>query len=159
MVIGATDLINNNANGNSFIPAQAPSAYQFGFIGSVGADRRYYLVPGTLPIGQLVTESTGNPYDPANSFPLLFNQPSIVISLILTSTTTLPTGVSIVLKIYKNSDLSPVLTLTRLSTDGNIKQLSTQSAVFTTNDTLSATVETVGNPGSGGIFSVSVGYY
>ena len=46
MLIGATDLLNNNANGNSFLPTQAPASFQYSVATDLGDSRRYYLILG-----------------------------------------------------------------------------------------------------------------
>lgn len=157
--LGATDLLNNNANGNSFIPTQAPASLQFGIINDLGDDRRYYLVPGTVTPGNLTNEAKTNPYDVAKSFPVGFTQPSIVIETLLSYTATLGANEAITFKLFKNSNTTPELTLTMTQADGTTKRLTTQSVLFGSNDILRATLDTSGNPSGTGGFSVIVGYY
>lgn len=159
LYIGATDLLNNDPNGNSFTPAQAPSAFQYGIINNIAADTRYYLVPGTLPANSLISESTGTSYSPANGFPIPLIQPSCVISMAITFTQTLTSGQSVTLKLYQNAETTPVLTLTLASGQGTIKYDMNTSHNFATGDVLIATMETVGNPTGTGAFSALVSYY
>ncbi len=159
MYVGATDLLNNNANGNSFTPTQAPASYQFGIINSLGSNQRYYLIPGTMPVNSITNEAKTNPYSSLKAFPLLFSQPSTVVEVNITYTETIAVGQSVTFYIYKNNTAPPVLTLT-LNPGENTKFLTTQSVNFNTYDTLEATLETTGNPsGSYPAFSAIVYYY
>jgi hypothetical protein len=72
---------------------------------------------------------------------------------------TLPGGTSISLNVYKNSSLTPEITLTMLPADGGIKRLDTQSFSLSGTDVIRVTIETVGNPGPGGAFQAVIGYY
>lgn len=156
MVIGATDLLSNNANGNSFLPTQAPASLQYSITSDLGTDRRYYLVPGT---GFIINEAKSNPYDVSNSFPIPFNQQSLVISVSLTYTQTLGVGEEITFKIYKNSSTSESISFTLASGEGSTKFLTTQSVTFNAGDVIRCTLETTGNPSGTGGFSALVGYY
>lgn len=159
LIIGSTDLLNNNANGNSFTPTQAPASFQFGIINSLATNTRYYLVPGTLVQSNIVSENKTNPYSSAKSFVIAFSQPSTVIEINISYTETLSVGQSVTFYLYKNKTSPPVLSLS-LNAGENVKYLTTQSVSFDTGDTLSATVETTGNPtGSYPAFNAIVGYY
>jgi hypothetical protein len=159
IIVGATDLLNNDANGNSFIPTQAPATLQFGIINNLGSDRRYYLVPGTLPVGQLDNENKANAYDVNRSFPVPFTQNSIVIETTLSYTGTLGAGEAITFNIFKNLLTTPSLSVTLASGDGQLKRLTTQSVLFGSTDVLRATLDTSGTPSGGGGFAAIVGYY
>lgn len=156
--VGATDLLNNDANGNSFTPTQAPANLQFGIINDLGSNRRYYLVPGTSTVGNLSNEAKSKSYDVNSSFPVPFTQNSIVIETVLTYTGTLGAGESITFNLFKNSNASPEKSLTLAAGEGNVKRMSTQSVLYSSTDLLRATLDTSGNPASGG-FSATVGYY
>lgn len=159
MLIGATDLLNNNANGNSFTPTQAPASFQFGIVKSLAANRRYYLVPGTNTASNLTDEDSGLPYNILKAFPLLFSQPSLVIEVNISYTETIAAGQSVTFNIYKNNDTTPVLSLT-LNPGENYKYITTQSVPFNTGDRLYTTLVTVGNPsGTYPAFNAIVGYY
>jgi hypothetical protein len=145
MLIGATDLLNNDANGNSFKPTQAPAAFQFGVIGSLASNHRYYLIPGTATIASLTNEVSSDPYAIARSFPIVFSQPSTIIEINITYTETLGSTESLTFNIYKNTNTTPVMTLT-LTAGENTKFLTTQSVSFSTGDSLRTTLVTVGNP-------------
>lgn len=157
--VGATDLLNNDANGNSFTPVQAPASFQFGVINSLGTNQRYYLIPGTTTVVNLTSEGKINPYATAKSFPILFSQPSTVIEINITYTETIAVGEAVTFYIYKNANTTPVMSLT-LNPGDQQKFLSSQSVSFNTNDVMRTTLETTGNPaGTYPAFSAIVYYY
>lgn len=159
MLIGSTDLLNNDANGNSFTPTQAPAAFQFGVVNSLGNNNRYYLLPGTTTVGNLTSEAKANPYAPAKAFPLVFSQPSTIIEINITYTESIVAGQAVTFYIYKNNTAPPVMSLT-LNPGDKQKFLNTQSVNFNTGDTMEATIETTGNPaGTYPAFSAIVYYY
>ncbi len=159
ILIGSTDLLNNDANGNSFKPTQAPASFQFGIINSLTANRRYYLIPGTAAANSLTNEASTNPFDSTKTFPLVFSQPSTVIEINITYTETLAVGQSITFHIYKNNTPPSVLSLT-LNAGEHVKTDTLHSVSFNTGDTLQATLVVVGNPtGSYPAFSANVYYY
>ncbi len=159
ILLGTTDLLNNDANGNSFSVTQAPASFQFGIINSLAADQRYYLIPGAVTAADLIREPRTNPFDPAKSFPILISQASVVIELNITYTETLSVGQSVTFNIYRNKLAPPAMSLT-LNPGENIKVIKTQSVSFDENDTLEATLEVVGNPtGAYPAFSAIVYYY
>lgn len=160
LVIGATDLVNNTANGNSFSPAQAPASFQYGTVGSLTQNTRYYLVAGTIAPGSLTSETLGgNSYTFAKSFPFPFEQASLIISITVSFTETIPVGGSLTFNVYKNSSTTPVLSIVLLPGEQK-KILTTQSESFAAGDTLQTTLEVVGNPsGSYPAFVAIIGYY
>lgn len=159
LVIGATDLLNNTANGNSFTPTQAPATFQYGILNSLASNTRYYLVPGTNLGSNLTSETVGTSYTYANSFPFPFDQPSLIINVSISYTETIPTGGSLTFKVYKNTSTTPVLSLT-LNEGEQKKLLTTQSVSFAAGDTIQTTLEVVGNPtGTPAAFAAIVGYY
>lgn len=159
LIIGTTDLVHNNANGNSFFPSQAPASIQFGIINGLGNNRRYYLVPGTSSTGNLVTDLTSTSYDVSKSFPFPFVQASLVIAATVTFTQTLQTGEAVTLFVYKNNDVTPSLTLSLISGRGNTAYITNNSVTFSDGDVMRCTLETTGTPSGTGSFSAIVGYY
>jgi hypothetical protein len=159
MLIGGTDLVNNTANGNSFTATQAPASFSFGTINGLGTNRRYYMLTGTIPVGQLVNEAKTNPYDPLNTLPVPVTQVSLIITVTMAYQPALPVGTSITLNIYKNSSLTPEISLTMLPADGGLKRLDTQSFSLAVLDVIRVTLETTGNVGAGGAFQAVIGYY
>jgi hypothetical protein len=159
MLVGATDLVNNTANGNSFTATQAPASFSFGTINGLGTNRRYYMLTGTIPVGQLTNEAKSNAYDPALALPVPVTQVSLIIAVTMAYQPALPVGTAVTLFIYKNSSLTPEITLTMLPADGGIKRLDTQSFSLNATDVIRVTVETTGNVGPGGAFQAVIGYY
>ena len=159
MLVGATDLVNNTANGNSFTATQAPASFSFGTINGLGTNRRYYMLTGTIPVGQLTNEAKSNPYDPLLALPVPVTQVSLVIAVTMAYQPALPVATAITLFIYKNSSLTPEITLTMLPADGGLKRLDTQSFSLNPTDVIRVTLETTGNVGAGGAFQAVIGYY
>jgi len=159
MLIGATDLVNNTANGNSFTPTQAPASFSFGTINGLGTNRRYYMLTGTIPVGQLTNEAKTNAYDPLLALPVPVTQVSLIIAVTMAYQPALPVGTAITLFIYKNSSTTPEITLTMLPADGGLKRLDTQSFSISATDVIRVTLETTGNVGAGGAFQAVIGYY
>ncbi len=159
LLIGNTDLLNNDSNGNSFSVTQAPASFQFGIINSLASNQRYYLIQGTSIAANLISEPKTDPFAPAKSFPILISEASVIIEINITYTETLATGQSVTFYIYKNKTAPPVMSLT-LNAGETTKVLNTQSVSFAQNDTLEATLEVTGNPtGSYPAFSAIVYYY
>jgi hypothetical protein len=158
ILIGSTDLLNNNANGNSFTPTQAPTSFTWGVLGNMSANRRYYLVPGTVTVGNLTNEPVTDTYAGSNALPVPFVQPSSVIDTTMTFLGTMPSNCTLTMKLIKNRTAPPVLSVMMTSTDGGLKRNTTQSASFAAADTIDVVLDVSGNPGSGSFIGV-VGYY
>jgi hypothetical protein len=158
ILLGGTDLLNNNANGNSFTPTQAPTSFTWGVLGNMSANRRYYLVPGTVTVGNLENELVTNTYDGAKALPVPFVQPSSVIDTTMSFLGTIPSGCTLTMKLIKNRTAPPILSVMMTSTDGGLKRNTTQSASFGAADTIDVVLDVSGNPGSGSFIGV-VGYY
>jgi hypothetical protein len=159
MIVGATDLVNNTANGNSFTASQSPASFSFGTIGGLATNRRYYMLTGTVVSNQLTNEAKANPYDPTLALPVPVTQVSLIIAVTMSYQPALPVGTAVSLLIYKNSSVTPEITLTMLPADGGLKRLETQSFSLSTLDVIRVTVETTGNVGAGGSFQAVIGYY
>jgi methyl-accepting chemotaxis protein len=158
IILGLSDLFHNDCNGNSFSVTQAPATLLYGLIGNLSNNTRYYVSPGTLPIGSINTSGTGSPYSVASSIPFPLIQSSVIIELSLTSTATLGAGVSIIFNIYKNNNTTPELSVT-LTSSTSIQTLK-ESVLFGKNDVMRCTFETVGNPGGTNAAIIAVvGYY
>jgi hypothetical protein len=158
ILIGSTDLLNNDANGNSFTPTQAPTSFTWGVLGNMSANRRYYLVPGTVTVGNLTNEPVTDTYAGSNALPVPFVQPSSVIDMTMTFLGTIPSNCTLTMKLIKNRTAPPVLSLMMTSADGGIKRNTTQSASFGAADTVDAILDVSGNPGNGSFIGV-IGYY
>lgn len=159
IIVGSADLLNNNVNGNSFTPSQAPCNIQYGTFKNLGSNTRHYLIPGTVSAPDLNSEGTGNPYNVALTFPFPFPQPSCIISTTIAMNATVNIGTTINLNIYKNNSTSPSLTIPMTSSDGTVKVNDNDSILFTTGDVLRVTIETIGNPNNITAYCVIFGYY
>ena len=162
IVLTGTDLFHNDANGNSFTTTSEPSNIFFGMIGNPGDTRRYYLVPGVVPIANIPDTTKAAAWAPTSVFPIPWNQPVIVFTFTLTFTGTIGAGVTMDFNIHKGlagavPAETPVLTI-QLSENQTTKTITTQSAVFNTTDRMACTLVTTGNPGTGTFVGI-VGTY
>ena len=149
IIIGTCDLLNNDANGNSFTITQQCPMIGFGINGNLGSNRRYYVPPGTEAVGNITNTSTGAPYASSNAIVYPFDQKTVAISMTSVFTGTLGVGSNLTFSLYKNRTAPPVMSLVMNSTDLPTKYLKTTSAVFAQGDTIDALLDTSGNPGSG----------
>jgi len=154
--LGFTDLVQNNANGNSFSTVTEPAQIGYGILGNPGQNLNYYLVPGTVAINDLNVDPAGT-FTLAKTFQIPFNQPVVIFSILIRFTGTMATGESISFQVHKNGSSTASLTVT-LNKDETTKTLSTQSVVFNTGDTVHTQCVTTGNPTSG-TFYASVATY
>jgi hypothetical protein len=145
ILLSFTDLVNNNANNNSFTVTAETNTYFFGILGDLGNNTTYHLVPSIVPIANI---STTTP------FPINFNQTVIVYSIYVKFTGTLTGTDTITFTIYKDN-IATDLTLTLTSSDPIpiSKKLITKSVTFLSTNTLDARVTTVGNPGTGTFYA------
>lgn len=158
ILLGESDLVNNDASTFSFTPAQAPASFNYGVVRGLGNNRRYYLLPGTSDINTLNSELKSNSYSPTLAFPYTFINDSIIISVNISYNQTLAGGESITFYIYKNNSLTPEFSATLITGDTN-KTITNNSITFHAGDTMNCTVETTGTPSGNGGFNVIIGYY
>lgn len=154
--LGFTDLVNNDANGNSFSTVTEPAHIGYGILGNISSDRTYYLVPGTVSVSDLEVD-TNPTFTLAKTFQIPFNQPVVIFSILIRYTGTIGVGQAVAFQVHKNGSSTPSLTVS-LGPGETSKTLSTQSVVFATNDTVHTQCVTTGNPGSG-TFYASVATY
>jgi hypothetical protein len=163
IILTSTDLYHNDANGNSFTTTSEPSNLFFGIVGNLtNANTKYYLVPGTLPVGSVPNEPKDDPWVPAKVFPIPWNQPVIVFTFTLNFTGVLGTGVTMDFNIHRGvagaiPAQTPVLTI-QLTAGEKTKSITTQSAVFNTGDTMACTLVTTGSIPDGSFVGI-VGVY
>jgi hypothetical protein len=154
--LSSTDLVFNDSGVNSFTTTQEPSNIYFGLIGDPTANRRYYLIPGVIPIGSITNEASSNSFSTTNEFPISINITMIIYTFTISFKGTIGAGVVLTFSIYKNGVVTPlVITLTAGQTT---KTITTQSIKFSPGDTMSTTLVTTGNPGTGTFFA-TVGTY
>ena len=154
--LGFTDLVNNDANGNSFSTVTEPAQIGFGILGNPATSTNYYLVPGTVAINDLESDPAGT-FTLSKSFQIPFNQPVVIFSILVRFTGTISTGQAVAFRVHKNGSSTPSLTVS-LGPGETTKTVSSQSVVFATNDTFHTQAVTTGNVGAG-TFYASVATY
>ena len=132
--LGFTDLVNANANGNSFTVLTEPAPLQFSVSGNINTQDTHYLLPGTSTYAGLQTTPIGIP----------FLQKVIVFQLLVSATSVLPTGAIITVNLYKNTVGTPFISGVINNGTRTVRSLST-SANFTTSDVIIVEFVTTGN--------------
>jgi hypothetical protein len=158
IIVGACDLLNNDANGNSFEVTQQCPMLSYGVNGNLGTNRRYYLVMGTETPGNITNTAISVAYASSNAIPFPFDQKTVAIAIAMTFTGSVGAGSNLTFNVHRNREATPVMSLTMSSTDGTTKYIKTISAPFDQGDTIDATLDTSGNPGTG-FFCASVTLY
>jgi hypothetical protein len=154
--LGFTDLVNNDANGNSFSTVTEPAHIGFGILGNIAGDKTYYLVPGTVKLADLEVD-TNPTFTLSKTFQIPFNQPVVIFSILVRFTGTIGTGQAVAFHVHKNGSSTPSISVS-LGPGESSKTMGTQSVVFATNDTFHTECVTTGNPGAG-TFYASVATY
>lgn len=154
--LGFTDLVQNDANGNSFSTVTEPAQIGFGILGNPAADRTYYLVPGTVPIASLEVD-TNPTFTLSKTFQIPFNQPVVIFSILIRFSGVISAGQAVTFQVHKNGSSTPSISVS-LGPGETTKTLGTSSVVFNTNDTFHTEAVTTGNVGTG-IFFASVATY
>jgi hypothetical protein len=149
--LGFTDLVQNDANGNSFSTVTEPAQIGYGVLGNLSSDRTYYLVPGTVSVSDLQVD-TNPTFTLSKTFQIPFNQPVVVFSILVRYTGVIGVGQAVAFQVHKNGSSTPSLTVS-LGPGETTKTLGTQSVVFATNDTVHTECITTGNPGAGTFFA------
>lgn len=101
IVLSSTDLINHNANGNSFTTVTAAPATTYGVtknINNTAATR--YLLPGNTDFANLETTAVGVP----------MTQAAIVFQMGLFASSLLPAGAIVTFNLYRNTVGAPFMT-------------------------------------------------
>lgn len=141
IVLSSTDLINHNANGNSFTTVTAAPSIVYGVtknINSASATR--YLLPGNTDFASLETTAIGIPAP----------QACIVFEMSIFASSPLPTGAVVTFNLYRNTVGTPFLT--GLLNNGNQSiVVSNSSQKFDTGDTLLVQMVTSGTTSIGTI--------
>lgn len=132
--LSATDLVNANANGNSFVTLTEPASLQFSVTGNINTQATHYLLPGTSTYSALVTSSVGIP----------FIQKLIIFQLFISAATTLPTGAVITVNLHKNTVGTPFITGVINHANQMVRTLD-KSANFGLTDKLIVQMVTTGN--------------
>lgn len=145
--LGFTDLVNNNANGNSFTVSTEPNHVYTGIIGNIG-NGTHFLSSGTIPYANLESSEFG----------AQFAQPVVVFEGAFRANNALTAGQSAVLTLHKNaSSNTPFITMTLDSTHQMVRS-QTSSEKIDISDTLVTKLVTSGSIGQNPIFA-AIGIY
>ena len=145
--LGFTDLVNNDANGNSFSVATEPSHVYYGVIGNIG-NATSFLAPGSIPFNSLPTAEFGLP----------FAQPVMVFEGVFRATTPLTVGQTAVFTLHKNaSSNAPFITGT-LDSNNQTASSTTTSEKIGLNDVLVVKLVTTGSIGQNPLFAAIATY-
>lgn len=123
LVIGAVDLVNNTANGNSFTLSNEAPNLIFGSYGNFSATTTYYLLPGIVAVGSL----------PASAVALPKATNTILFNGLLSVTPALTGTDTITLTVYKNNVATSFVITANVTS--SVVSLSTVSVDYTAGDT------------------------
>ena len=132
--LSATDLVNANANGNSFSTLTEPAALQFSVTGNINTAATHYLLPGTASYSSLETTAVGIP----------FIQKLIIFQLFVSAATALSGTSTVTVHLYKNTVGTPFISGTLNSTTQSIR-VTDKSANFAIGDKLIVQLVTAGS--------------
>ncbi len=144
--LGFTDLVNNNANGNSFSVSTEPAHIYYGVIGNVG-NGTSFLSPGSIPFNSL----------PTTEFGLPFAQPTMVFEGVFRATTPLTTGVA-TFTLHKNASSTAAFMTATLDSNNQTIRATTTSEKIDTTDVLVVKLVTSGSIGQNPICAAIATY-
>jgi hypothetical protein len=144
--LGFTDLVNNDANGNSFTVSTEPAHIFYGVIGNVG-NGTSFLAPGSIPYNSL----------PTTEFGLPFAQPVMVFEGVFRATNPLTTGVA-TFTLHKNASSNAAFITATLDSNNQTVVSDTTSEKIDVSDVLVVKLVTTGSIGQNPIFA-SIGTY
>jgi hypothetical protein len=139
-LLGFSDLANNTTNGNSFNVVTQANAQAYGIAGNFNTSGTYFLVPGSISVGDA----------PTSDYSVTYDQNLVIIGIIINwQGVSIPGGRTIVVDIYKNSSGNPPLyTGTLNSTTSSIIDRSKSFTILST-DTILIKVSVSGSIGKG----------
>lgn len=145
--LGFTDLVNNDANGNSFSVSTEPAHIYYGVIGNVG-NATSFLAPGSIPFNSL----------PTTEFGLPFAQPVMIFEGVFRATTALTAGQSAVFTLHKNASSNPAFITATLDSANQTTRASTTSEKLSLTDVLVVKLVTTGSIGQNPLFAAIATY-
>jgi len=145
--LGFTDLVNNNANGNSFSVSTEPNHIYTGVIGNIG-NGTHFLGPGTVSYSSLETAE----------FALPFAQPIMVFEGVFRSTTLMTGTQSAVFTLHKNASSNAAFMTATLNSNAQTVRATATSEKIDMSDTLVVKLVTAGSVGQNSIFA-AIGTY
>ena len=144
--LGFTDLVNNDANGNSFSVSTEPNHIYTGVTGNIG-NGTHYLGPGTVTYNNLETAE----------FALPFAQPVMVFEGVFRATAPMTTGVA-TFTLHKNASSNAAFMTGTLDSNNQTFRATNTSERITLSDYLVVKLVTSGNIGGNPIFA-AIGTY
>jgi hypothetical protein len=147
ILLGATDLVNNSANGNGFAITVEGAVTHFGTTGNFTNGTTYYLVPGFVRQGDLPTATFGIPA----------TQNMILFSGTFQSSPAIPVGYSVKLTAYKNNTITD-MSMTILAGQTLASNI-TQSVDYTRGDNFDLRMVPSGGNLNNYNFAASVAFY
>jgi hypothetical protein len=145
--LGFTDLVNNDANGNSFTVGTEPNHIYYGAIGNIG-NGTHFLTPGSIQYNDLETTEFGLP----------FAQPVMIFEGVFRASTPLTGAGTATFTLHKNaSSNSPFMTATLDSTNQTVRA-NTTSEKIDLSDVLVVKLVTSGSIGQNPIFAAIATY-
>lgn len=139
--LGFTDLVNNDANGNSFSVSTEPNHIYYGVIGNVG-NGTSFLAPGSIPFNSL----------PTTEFGLPFAQPVMIFEAVFRATNPLTTGVA-TFTLHKNAPSNAAFMTGTLDSNNQTFLANTTSEKISMSDVLVVKLVTTGSIGQNPIFA------
>lgn len=145
--LGFTDLVNNNANGNSFSVSTEPSHIYYGVIGNIG-NATHFLSPGTIPYSSLETTEFGLP----------FAQPIMVFEGVFRASTPMTGAQSAVFTLHKNASSNAAFITATLDSNNQTVRATTTSEKIDITDVLVVKLVTSGSIGQNQMFAAIATY-
>ncbi len=150
ILLGATDLYNNTANGNSFETTQQPHSQVFGYKGNLGSNT-LYLLPSVLPLAQLSTNI-------ADKFDLSVPQNMVLFIGSVKFTGTISAGHTQTFQIWLTGSPDVAVYTITLNAGEHTKTITDISYDFKESDTYYATVTNSTGFGNA-TFMATLGFY
>lgn len=145
--LGFTDLVNNNANGNSFSVSTEPAHVYYGVIGNIGNDS-VFLAPGSIPFNSL----------PTTEFGLPFAQDVMIFEGVFRATSALTAGQSAVFTLHKNASSNAAFITATLNSSNQTVRATTTSEKISLADVLVVKLVTSGSLGQNPLFAAIATY-
>jgi hypothetical protein len=145
--LGFTDLVNNNANGNSFSVSTEPAHIYYGVIGNIG-NATSFLSPGSIPFNSL----------PTTEFGLPFAQAVVVFEGVFRATSPLTGAQSAVFTLHKNASSNAAFITATLDSNNQTIRATTTSEKIDTTDVLVVKLVTSGSIGQNPLFAAIATY-
>jgi hypothetical protein len=140
--LGFTDLVNNDANGNSFSVSTEPAHIYYGVIGNIG-NATHFLSPGTIPYASLETTEFGLP----------FAQPVMIFEGVFRASTALTGAQSAVFTLHKNASSNAAFITATLDSNNQTIRATTTSERIDITDVLVVKLVTSGSIGQNQMFA------